>query len=60
LSHKHAKKITEKWHVDYNNKGPHSSLEYLAPEEFIRQENEKYSIAKPVETGLINAGYFNS
>jgi transposase InsO family protein len=28
--------------MDYNNERSHSSLGYLTPEEFIRQESEKF------------------
>jgi len=57
LSFEHAKQIIEKWRIDYNNERPHSSLGYLTPEEFIRQEREKFSTGMPVEAGSINAGY---
>jgi len=57
LTLEHARGIIEKWRIDYNNERPHSSLGYLTPEEFIRQESEKFSTGMPVEAGLINAGY---
>lgn len=57
LSLEYARGIIEKWRVDYNNERPHSSLGYLTPEEFIRQESEKFSTGVPVEAWLINAGY---
>jgi putative transposase len=60
MSLEHARQIIEKWRIDYNNERPHSSLGYLTPEEFIRQENEKFSTGMPVETALTNAGYSNS
>jgi putative transposase len=60
LTLEHARGIIEKWRIDYNNERPHSSLGYLTPEEFIRQETEKFSTGMPVEAGLINAGYSNS
>ncbi len=60
LTLEHARRIIEKWRIDYNNERPHSSLGYLTPEEFIRQETEKFSTGMPVEAGLINAGYSNS
>jgi putative transposase len=60
LTLEHARGIIEKWRIDYNNERPHSSLGYLTPEEFIRQEAEKFSTGMPVEAGLINAGYSNS
>jgi putative transposase len=59
MSLEHARRIIEKWRIDYNNERPHSSLGYLTPEEFIRQEREKFSTGMPVEAGLINAGYSN-
>lgn len=34
----HARKLIEDWRVDYNEARPHSSLEYLTPEEFSRKE----------------------
>jgi len=60
LTLEHARGIIEKWRIDYNNERPHSSLGYLTPEEFIRQESGKFSTGMPVEAGLINAGYSNS
>jgi putative transposase len=60
LSLEHARKIIEKWRIDYNSERPHSSLGYLTPEEFINRESRKFSTGMPVEAGLINAGYSNS
>jgi putative transposase len=60
LTLEHARGIIEKWRIDYNNARPHSSLGYLTPEEFIRQESGNFSTGMPVEAGLINAGYSNS
>jgi len=34
----HARRIIEDWRVDYNSQRPHSSLNYMTPEEFLRQE----------------------
>lgn len=59
LSLEHARRIIEKWRIDYNNERPHSSLGYLTPEEFIRKETEKISTGMPVEAISINAGYSN-
>ena len=67
LTLEHARGIIEKWRIDYNSERPHSSLGYLTPEEFIRQESatrmadksEKFSTGMPVEEGLINAGFPN-
>ena len=37
-----ARRAIEEWRIDYNNRErPHSSLDNLTPEEFIRQEKEK-------------------
>lgn len=44
-----ARKIIEEWRVDYNTKRPHSSLEYMTPEEFIGQEMSKVSTPMGVE-----------
>jgi putative transposase len=60
LSLEHARRIIEKWRMDYNCERPHSSLGYLTPEEFINRESRKFSTGMPVEAGLINAGYSNS
>jgi putative transposase len=68
LTLEHARGIIERWRIDYNSERPHSSLGYLTPEEFIRQESatrmadksEKFPTGMPVEAGLINAGYPNS
>lgn len=59
LTLEHARRIIEQWRIDYNTARPHSSLGYLTPEEFIRQETEKNSTGMPVEAGLVNAGYSN-
>lgn len=59
LTLEHARGIIERWRIDYNSERPHSSLGYLTPEEFIRQESEKISTGMPVEAGLINAGFPN-
>ncbi|MDD5668596.1 MAG: IS3 family transposase [Candidatus Omnitrophica bacterium] len=34
----HARRTIEAWLIDYNNQRPHSSLNYMTPEEFLRQE----------------------
>jgi len=44
-----ARKIIEEWRVDYNTERPHSSLEYMTPEEFIKQELSKVSTPMGVE-----------
>lgn len=38
VSLNHARQIIEEWRLDYNEVRPHSSLENLTPEEFIRKE----------------------
>jgi len=60
LTIEHARRIIEEWRIDYNNERPHSSLGYLTPEEFVRQESEKFFTGMPVKEGLINAGHSNS
>jgi putative transposase len=59
LTLEHARRIIEKWRIDYNTERPHSSLGYRTPEEFIRQETENFSTGMPVEAESINAGYSN-
>jgi putative transposase len=66
LSVEHARRVVEEWRIDYNTARPHSSLDSLSPEEFIRQEarkaekSEKKSTGMPVEAESINADYSNS
>jgi putative transposase len=60
LSLEQARRIIEKWRIDYNCERPHSSLGYLTPDEFINQESRKFSTGMPVEAGLTNAGYSDS
>ena len=38
MSLDHARQIIEAWRVDYNTARPHSSLDDLTPEEFLKQE----------------------
>jgi len=57
LTLEHARRIIEKWRIDYNTARPHSSLGNLTPEEFIRKETENFSTGMPVEAESINAGY---
>ena len=35
-----ARRKIEAWRLDYNRERPHSSLDYLAPEEFARKQVE--------------------
>jgi len=44
-----AREIVEEWRVDYNTERPHSSLEYMTPEEFIRQDTSRNSTPMGVE-----------
>jgi len=45
LSISQARDIIEAWRIDYNTERPHSSLDNLTPEEFIKQEKEKPTAA---------------
>lgn len=54
-----ARKIIEEWRVDYNTKRPHSSLEYMTPEEFIRQEMSRLSTPMGVEGVPVGVGKSN-
>jgi putative transposase len=56
LTVEHARRIVERWRIDYNTARPHSSLGYLTPEEFS-EKVKKFSTGMPVEAGMINAGY---
>jgi putative transposase len=37
MSLDHARQAIETWRLDYNNKRPHSSLNYMTPEEFLQK-----------------------
>ena len=41
MSMNSARRIIEEWRVDFNTERPHSSLNDLTPEEFMRKETEK-------------------
>ncbi|MFC1856256.1 integrase core domain-containing protein [Thermodesulfobacteriota bacterium] len=41
MSMNHARRAIEEWRVDYNTERPHSSLNDMTPEEFMRKETEK-------------------
>lgn len=41
ISLEHARQVIEAWRVDYNTERPHSSLDYMTPEEFIQKRKEK-------------------
>ncbi len=55
LSIPQARDIIESWRIDYNTERPHSSLDNLTPEEFIRQEKEKIAAAGVAVAISINA-----
>ena len=46
MSLKSARRIIEEWRVDFNTERPHSSLNDLTPEEFMRKETEKMKTDK--------------
>lgn len=41
LTLEHARRIIEEWRIDYNCQRPHSSLNDLTPEEFLKKERAK-------------------
>jgi putative transposase len=43
LNLNHAKELIENWRIDYNTQRPHSSLNNLTPEEYVRIWNETNS-----------------
>ena len=45
-----SRRIIEEWRIDYNTERPYSSLGYLTPEEFLKQENEKITAITPKES----------
>jgi putative transposase len=55
-----ARKLIEEWRLDYNTKRPHSSLDYMTPEEFIRQEMSRFSTPMGVEGVPVYVGESNS
>jgi len=56
----HARHVIEEWRVDYNTERPHSSLDDLTPEEFIRKLKEKTPTAIAVGNTSTNAEYSTS
>lgn len=56
----HARKLIEEWRIDYNTERPHSSLDNLTPEEFIKSLKAKLSVAIATDNGSVDAGYSNS
>ena len=46
----HARQVIEDWRIDYNTERPHSSLDYMTPEEFIQKRNEKIAQDLTMET----------
>jgi putative transposase len=49
----HARRILEEWRIDYNTQRPHSSLDYLTPDEFLQKENEKTIAIAPKESASL-------
>ena len=45
-----ARKEIELWRIDYNTERPHSSLDYMTPEEFLTKESEKNARAEDIKT----------
>lgn len=60
LSLAHARQKIEEWRLDYNNERPHSSLNWLTPEEFIQKEKEKAMAGALIKTGPCYAGNSNA
>jgi len=44
MSLAHARKVIEEWHIDYNQRRSHSSLNGPTPEKFVRQVVEKHQL----------------
>ena len=54
LDLQYARRIIEEWRIDYNTERPHSSLNYLTPDEFLQKESEKTTaIASKESTSLV-------
>lgn len=51
MSLEHARSIVEDWRIDYNTERPHSSLNDMTPEEFIR--SQKARIPEGIPSGSI-------
>jgi len=49
MSLAHARRIVEDWRIDYNTERPHSSLNDMTPEEFIR--SQKVRIPEGIPSG---------
>ncbi len=45
MSLDHARRVVEEWRMDYNTERPHSSLDNLTPEEFVRKTEKKMPTA---------------
>ena len=54
-----ARRKIEAWRIDYNNHRPHSSLNYMTPNEFARKQSAKESTAVAVDSLSNNAGNSN-
>ena len=51
-----ARVILESWRVEYNDLRPHSSLGYLSPSEYMRQNQSDGGFAPPNPAPLAAAG----
>jgi putative transposase len=59
MSFEHARSVIEEWRIDYNSQRPHSSLNYMTPEEFIEKESGIFSAGIPADTTSTRDGYSN-
>ena len=55
-----ARKLIEEWRVDYNTERPYSLLDYMTPEEFIRQEMSRFFSPMGLEGVPVGVGESNS
>jgi len=46
-SYGHARKIIENWRDDYNTTRPHSSLDWLTPNEFATRSKQDHNQNRP-------------
>jgi putative transposase len=59
MSFEHAKAVIEEWRIDYNSQRPHSSLNYMTPEEFIEKESGIFAAGIPADATSTGTGYSN-